>query len=222
MKGGRPEIDIAGRLYIMAHRGGRAWSKANSLGNIRRCIELGIDFIEIDICRTKHGVVLYHPQVLDVVLRRDSSICARNDKLEDIRALDFRQSKLFLDFKGSFSRRDVDYLISFLAESRLLDKVVFYNYGKGIISYIDSLKKGVTIGRSLSIRELVTGSLDPLGDILLSRHYLLSSRVVTRAHKEKRLVIASMINNARELKWAKRLPIDGINTDYPERMKARL
>ncbi len=54
------------KIQICAHRGVSRIAPENSIAGINKCIELGIDIIEIDIAKTKDGkIVLMHDVTLD-------------------------------------------------------------------------------------------------------------------------------------------------------------
>lgn len=59
--------DPRGRVFVVAHRG--CWGERvpeNSLAAISRCIEIGVDMVEIDVAVTRDGVpILMHDETLD-------------------------------------------------------------------------------------------------------------------------------------------------------------
>lgn len=59
------ELD-SDRVLVMSHRGDWRGAPENSLQAIKNCIKLGVDIVEVDLCRTKDGeLILMHDKTLN-------------------------------------------------------------------------------------------------------------------------------------------------------------
>lgn len=98
--------DLNGGVFIVAHRGchNPAPSRGlfdptpeNSLQALERCIALGVDMVEVDVRRTKDGVlVILHDATVD----RTTNGTGR---LADMTAAEFKRLRLRQNFGGSMS-----------------------------------------------------------------------------------------------------------------------
>lgn len=79
---------IRQRIFITAHRGAHEEAPENSLASIRTAIEIGCDYVELDVRKTKDGkLVLMHDSTVD----RTTDGKGKVDQLtfDEIRALKF-------------------------------------------------------------------------------------------------------------------------------------
>lgn len=80
-----------GYVMVMAHRGDWKNHPENSLSGIERCIEMGVDFVEVDIKKTKDGhLVLMHDETLERTTNGRGKVTAFT--LAELRALKLRKS----------------------------------------------------------------------------------------------------------------------------------
>lgn len=77
----------AKRILVIAHRGAHADAPENTLAAFRRAIELGCDYVEMDVRRTKDGaLVLMHDRAVDRTTNGTGNVADLT--LAEIRALD--------------------------------------------------------------------------------------------------------------------------------------
>ncbi len=80
-----------GYVMVMAHRGDWKNHPENSLSGIERCIEMGVDFVEVDIKKTKDGhLVLMHDETLERTTNGTGKVA--DFTLAELRALKLRKS----------------------------------------------------------------------------------------------------------------------------------
>lgn len=77
-------------IMVVAHRGDWRNAPENSLQAIRNCIEMGVDMVEIDVRKTKDGVlVLMHDETVDRTTTGTGNISEwRFDSLRTLRLVD--------------------------------------------------------------------------------------------------------------------------------------
>jgi len=75
------------RIAVIAHRGGTALAPENTLAASRRAIELGVDYVEIDVRATRDGhLVLMHDRTVNRTTNGSGAVA--DLELSAIRALD--------------------------------------------------------------------------------------------------------------------------------------
>lgn len=88
-------IAAARPVAVIAHRGAHQHHAENSLAAIRAAIELGVDYVELDIRTTpKHALVLKH----DALTAADGPLPSFDDALALLRA---SHASLYLDWKSA-------------------------------------------------------------------------------------------------------------------------
>lgn len=89
-----------GNVYVIAHRGAHQGIPENSLAAYQKAIDLGCDFIEIDVRTTKDGeIVSVHNSTMDAyVLQKSGKVSDLT--LEEIRDLDIGE-KVGPEWKGT-------------------------------------------------------------------------------------------------------------------------
>jgi glycerophosphoryl diester phosphodiesterase len=75
------------RVAVIAHRAGKALAPENTLAAIRNAIQLGVDYVELDIRATRDGnLVIMHDRSVDRTTNGTGNV--RDLTLEEIRRLD--------------------------------------------------------------------------------------------------------------------------------------
>lgn len=88
----RLETPSSQDVFVVAHRTCWRNSAENSLGGIERCVELGVDMIEIDVRETKDGVlVLMHDETVDRTT--NGSGLLSEILVDDVRQLRLREAE---------------------------------------------------------------------------------------------------------------------------------
>lgn len=89
-----------GGIYVVAHRGAHNGIPENSLAAYRKAIELGVDFVEIDIRATKDGkLVSVHNSTIDAYVEGESGR-VEDLTFRELRALDIG-SRFGAQWKGT-------------------------------------------------------------------------------------------------------------------------
>jgi glycerophosphoryl diester phosphodiesterase len=78
------------RIVVVAHRGAHASAPENSLASIRKAIEMGCDYVELDVRETKDGaLVLMHDRNVERMTDGAGEIAAMT--LEEVQKLRFKR-----------------------------------------------------------------------------------------------------------------------------------
>jgi len=131
-------------VLTVAHRGDWSYAPENSLEAIKRCIELGIDIVEIDVQKTKDGqMVLMHDYTVDRTTNGTG-------KVSDFTLKDIRELRLKNNCGIQGSRQQVPTLeeVMLLAKDKIvinLDKTE----GETLKGAFEILKKTGTVHQAI-------------------------------------------------------------------------
>ncbi len=225
-------------VMVIGHRGAMGHETENSLASIQKAIDLGVDMIEIDVFQIKsQELVVFHDQKVDRLTQSTGNIEDFNKKqldelrlengqgipqLEDALRLINRQVKLNVELKGANTAPQVarvlnkyidnhewqpdDFLISSfhwdaLAEFRKLDGRIPI----GVLAKDDPLE-ALEIGKALQ-----AVAIHP-------RFKSLNQENVTAIQRAGFKIYTWTVNEPEDIKRIKSLGVDGIITDFPDRV----
>ncbi|MBD2845049.1 glycerophosphodiester phosphodiesterase [Paenibacillus sp. IB182496] len=227
-------------VLVAAHRGDKLHAPENSMSAIQSAIDKGADAIEIDVQLSKDGVVVLNH---DNTLSRVAGVPQRVDELtfEELQRLDIGQ--LFEEYAGERIPALAEVLPAVKDQARLIIEIKPYGPGDELAGkvvelinafemadqcYIQSFDSQIL--REVRLRDpdikvgqilfLAAGDLSSLDvDFYTVEQVMLSERLIDRAHKNGREVWVWTVNTERNLREVLKYKIDGIITDYPERVK---
>ncbi|SFW20037.1 glycerophosphoryl diester phosphodiesterase [Sinomicrobium oceani] len=159
---------VKNEILVVSHRGDWRYAPENSLMSIQRCIDLGVDIVEIDVRLTKDGhLVAMHDKTVNRTT--DGKGKVSDMTLEEIKKLRLKNA---CGVKGS--RQQVPTLeeIMFLAKDKImvnLDKVE----GETVKEAYKVLKETGTVGQVIfKGRETADMMLEKFGDIMKEIIYM--------------------------------------------------
>ena len=224
---------------IIGHRGAKGHMIENTLESIEKAMELGVDGIEIDIFKCKSGeLIVFHDKTLNRLTDAEGLIESLDlDSIKKIKihnkykiptlneVLDLIDGKVFLniELKGS--------------ETGLLANHTIKNYlekgnwttEKFIISSFnwEELKSFYKINKQVPIAVLTDA--DPLDALPVARklkakainpnYKSLNSKNVKKIREAGYKVYPYTVNSKNDIKNIVLLNVDGIITDFPERVR---
>lgn len=229
-----------GNTYVIAHRGVHNGIPENSLPAYQKAIDLGCDFIEIDIRTTKDGsLVSVHNSTIDAYVNGAKGK-VEDYTLEEIKALDIGE-KVGQEWKGTqvptfeeilqlsqgkigiyldLKEADPEVLIPLLRKYQMAEQTVWY-LGGGDLDYIKSIQSQCPEclvmpdpGSETNIIRVVE-NFHP--KVLATDMGELTATFVAKAHLAKaKVFVDDKLSNLEE--WEKILSYgtDGIQTDRPE------
>ena len=236
------DIDFDHRVAVTAHRGSSRHAPENTLSAVRRAIEDGADFAEIDVQETADGVVvLLHDTDLMRIAGVDKKIWqvtypeiksldagswfSKDFKSEHIptlaETLELARDKIKLNIELKFNGHQKQ-----LVESAV--KIIEdHKFGsRCIISSLNfaGLKKVRELNPNLQTGYIVARSIGnmfsaDIGFLSLASN-MVNADVVAAAGKSKKEVHVWTINSPANMSYFIDLGVDNIITDYPARLVA--
>ena len=234
------------RLLRIAHRGASGHCPENTRAVFVRAIELGADMVELDCQTTRDGaVVVIHDERLDRTTSGRGRV--RDHTLREIKALDAGawfaprfageeiltleeaiellrgHVELNLEIKGEDApgRLEIQ-CVGIVRSLRFLSQTVFSSFSAPRMRLVRDLADDARIGVLVDARDPWPGALEFARDIGAEAMHPHRSRAsestVVEAHAQGLEVRAWSVNRQSEIDALVALGVDGIFTDYPERL----
>ena len=222
------------RVLKIGHRGAAGHAPENTLAAIRKGIELGVDFIEIDVRCTADGIlVALHDATVNrttngkgpidrLTLRDVKTLDAGNGEcvpmLEEVLRVVSGQAGLMLELKVKGAAQQT---VEIVQKTEFKDPVIYASFlheELGIIRSVDAEASLMALfGRlpQASVARAIKYSPSHVG----LRHDTVTRRLVEAFHDEDLLVFVYTTDTTREIQRAISAGVDGIISNVPERLR---
>ena len=225
-------------VLVIGHRGAKGHAPENTISSIKKAIELGVDGIEIDVFRCASGeLVVFHDKLVDKLT--DGKGYIEEISLDSIKklnvigdekiptlneVLDLIDGKVFLniELKGPNT--------SFLTHQLLNEYFNSTNWSRNkvFISSFDWNELRAFYQLNKDVRIAVLTDDDPLDAIPIAKdleafainpnYKLLTESNVSKIKSENILIYTWTVNNIKDINKVKRLGVDAIISDFPEKI----
>ena len=224
---------------IVGHRGAMGHVTENTIPSIKKAVELGVDGIEIDVFKCKSGeIIVFHDKKLDRLtnssgyiedLSYDSinkiKVMGEYRIPELIEVINILPNEIFLniELKGEETAKKVNEIITeFInkTESKL-DRFIISSFNWSELEKFRSFNSKIPIA-------ILTDN-NPLNAIPVAKklnafainpsYKLLNKNVVNQIKEEGLKIFPYTVNSINDIDKMKNLGVDGIITNYPERIK---
>lgn len=229
-------------VQVASHKGDGYHSPENSLSAVESAIGKGVEVVEIDVTLTKDDVlILSHDQDLN-------RIANVPEKIKDVTYEELKDIDIGRTFDQSFAGETIptlEEIIAVTSESntgiiidvkadekediyakeiaRLVEKydqeehAYVQSFNHTFLKMMREQNEEIEIGQILYLYAGNLSSLDV--DFYTVRETMLTKRFIDHAKKENRQVWVWTVNSKRNIKKVLSYDIDGIITDYPERVQ---
>ena len=225
-------------MIVFGHQGAPGYAPENTLRSFEEAIKRGADWIELDVHNVDGNLLVIHDYRLDRTTNSQGIIY--NQPLDLIRSLDAgygekipflfevfelinRRIGLNIELKNSGSAEPVMKLINeYIGEHGWsLDQFRISSFNHLELKKIRALNGLIKIGILMYGIPL---DLDQIIDILKpdSIHIsieFISREIVDFIHSKDLKVFVYTVNYADDIQWMQDLGVDGVFTDYPDRVK---
>ena len=224
---------------IIGHRGAMGHVTENTIPSIKKAIELGVDGIEIDVFKCKSGeIVVFHDKKLDRLtnssgyiedLSYDSinkiKVMGKYRIPQLIEVIDILPNEIFLniELKGEETAKKVNEIITeFInrTESKL-DRFIISSFNWKELEKFRLFNSKIPIAVLTDTSPLNAISVaKKLNAVAINPNYkLLNKNTVNEIKKEGLKIFPYTVNSLNDIDKMKTFRVDGIITDYPERIK---
>lgn len=236
----------AGRLLAIAHRGASGHCPENTLAAFRRAIELGADMVELDCQLTRDGeVVVIHDDTLDRTTTGRGAVAVRT--LAEIRALDagswfspqFAGERvptlaevvdclrgkvaLNLEMKGEADPGTLEVqCLGILRSLRYFSDTVFSSFSarrvRAVREFSAEARIGILVDDAAAWKAGLALGAELGAEAVHPERRVASAATVAQAHDRGLEVRVWPVNRASEMSSLAAMGVDGIFTDYPDRL----
>ena len=219
-------------IMRIGHRGAAGHEPENTLRSIERAIEFGADFVEVDVQLTRDGhIVLLHDKRVD----RTTNGCGYVSEmlLADVQALDAGKGERIPTLKDvlQLTSGRIGVMIELITPG-IADQLVDLVREKfdGMVIYASFLHAEVAAVRRLEPDALTLALIEAVPirptefakDVSVTHVGLsidsITPDFVAAFKRENFKVFVYTVNDPRDILWLRSLKVDGIISDYPERL----
>lgn len=224
-----------GKPLRIGHRGAAGHVLENTLGSIEKAIELGVDYVEIDLRLTRDGhvVILHDPKVdrttnghgriKDLTLTQLKRIKTKDGQhvptLEEVLKLTDGRVGLMLELKIRGLAKRVTEIVE---RSAFSSPVIYASFHHKELSRVREWLPSATIMPLIS-----RGMIAPRIPVKLSAHHVgirldrVVKKLVESMHTAAVQVFVFTVNDADDLARMSNVEVDGIISDMPPAFRAR-
>jgi glycerophosphoryl diester phosphodiesterase len=235
-------------IWVIAHRGASGHAPENTMASFRRAVEMGARFIETDLQLARDArVIAIHDLTYDRTttgkgeihqlpmkqirtLDAGSWFGERDGKsyagekvpvLEEI--LDFAEKNdviFYLEIKSGQAWGIEHVVVATLRDRNAGARVVIISFDPGTLDTVQRLDSTMMTGLLCEIpsSDLVERTVRAGARQLVVRGDLITSTITEKAHRAGLQVVAWTINEVEQMRQMIDAGVDGIITDYPERL----
>ena len=233
-------------MLVIAHRGASGHAPENTLAAFRRAVALGATFIETDlqlsrdarfvaihddtVNRTTNGQGKVHDLSLAELRRLDAGSWfgseyagERIPTLEEILEFSKKQDAVFyLELKPGGSWGGEHALIGALRESGEIPRAVVISFDAGILENLRRIEPTMMTGLLYDgqVERPVEKAVEVGARQLAVRGDLVTPVLLTEARKKDLQVVCWTINHPAHMRLLMEAGVDGIMSDYPDRLVA--
>jgi glycerophosphoryl diester phosphodiesterase len=225
-------------MQIMGHRGAAGLAPENSIAAIVEGLTAGADWIEFDVRRTQDGhIVLVHDRTTRRIAHKRLTI--RKSAMRELQELEMKRGQAIptleeaIDIIGKKAKINieikspdcvpqvVEIIQKYVKQGFSYSHFLISSFSPAVLRSAYRLDKKVPYGLlqiwPVRFRWLRSVKLSAVGFYHISA---LTPFIVALAKRKELYTYAYTVNSVEEAKQLKRLGIDGIVTNYPDRFEA--
>jgi glycerophosphoryl diester phosphodiesterase len=235
-------------VLVIGHRGFSAAAPENTQASFKKAMEVGVDMIELDVHLSKDGqVVVIHDDTLNRTTNGKGKVVSytlnelkqldagswfgsqfsgeRIPTLKEVLELTHGQVLLCIELKGGdlgqYTLKDLaDRSLQEVEKARMLSQVLFASFDLSAIERIREKNPGIPVAliysKSWSSPQEVTGGR-PI-PVLSFRGTVLTQTNASKARQQGIKVLVWTLNTEEHMEHFLKMGVDGIVTDYPDRL----
>lgn len=234
-----------GRILNIAHRGASGQAPENTLAAFSKALEIGADAIELDLHRTRDGhLVVIHNGIVDRTTGSRGIVADMS--LKELKSLDagaqFRpdfsdqqiptfqevielvkgKAKICAELKVKGIEEDV---VQTIEQNNIKDEVIVISFLHQSLNKVKQLDAQISTGMLVGIRKvtraplLVQKARKISADVVMLPWSFTTAELVEGVHKEGLFITVWTVNELSEMNRLIKIGVDGIATNYPERLK---
>ena len=224
----------------IGHRGAKGYVAENTYASISKAIQLGVDGIEIDVFKCASGeLVLFHDKDLKeltgesglienlTIKELEQFLVLGKYKIPTLKDVLTRIEKpLFvnIELKGLNTAQATSKIIADISRSTSwsLEHFIVSSFNWDELELFRSIDKntsvGVLVSKSMSINEAIEFGKKINAQAIHPNFKLLNDKAVKKIKNNCFKIYTWTVNNEDDINFMKKLKVDGIISDYPDRI----
>ena len=224
----------------IGHRGAKGYVAENTYESISKAIQLGVDGIEIDVFKCASGeLVLFHDKDLKeltgesglienlTIKELEQFLVQGKYKIPTLKDVLTRIEKpLFvnIELKGLNTAQATSKIIADISRSTSwsLEHFIVSSFNWDELELFRSIDKntsvGVLVSKSMSINEAIEFGKKINAQAIHPNFKLLNDKAVKKIKNNGFKIYTWTVNNEDDINFMKKLEVDGIISDYPDRI----
>lgn len=221
-------------IKVLGHRGCAGIEPENTIRAFKRAMDLDVDFIELDVRMSRDKkLVVIHDDKVDRTTNGKGYV--RDLTFEEIRKLDAGKGEkipsleeaIDLLKKGkqtiAIEIKEPDTLegiLKILMEEELSSKVIIVSFWHNVLKRIKEIEPEIKTGAILVGRPIDAVSIAKAAksELICLKHKFIDQELVVECHENDIEVNAWTVNEIEDIKRMKKLGVDTISSDYPDRV----
>ena len=227
------------KIMVIGHRGAAGHEVENTIPSIDKAISLGVDAVEVDVFLCKSGeLVVFHDKNLSRLTNSNAFIesltldsinkidVINNHKiptLEEVIKFINKRVHLNIELKGLNTAKPTYELLQslFLNKQELIDKISISSFNWEELDIIYNLDNDIStavLTETKAIQRAINQAKKINAKAINIDYKLLNRKVVKKIKSENLIINAWTVNEINQIKRIINLGVDGIITDFPDRV----
>ena len=219
----------------------------NTMASFRKGLELGADIIEFDVHLSKDGhVIVMHDHAVNRTTNGTGLI--RDKTLKELKSLDAGswfgrgfageviptlnevlewakgKTRIAIEIKNGpiYYPGIEERVVDALRGSQMIDTAVVISFDHFSVRRVKEIEPTVATGILLAARpiDIVAMAVAANANVILPAWAYVTPDIVARAHQSNLAVHTWVVNEVTDMQFVLSLVVDGIGTNYPERLRA--
>ena len=219
---------------IIGHRGAAGYEPENTLRSFRKAIEIGVDWIELDVRRTADGhLVVIHDDTVDRTTNGHGRV--RDMSLNEIKNLDAGKGdlvptlqevidlakgrvKMIVEIKEDGTEVEV---LNAIEKNDITEETIISSFFFDPLRRIKDINPGIMTSAIASKLPIEFHRLHNvfLADTIFLRKDIVSPGIVDEAHRDGFLVCVWNVDDSRDVAKYAGMDVDFISSNYPDRLR---
>ncbi len=215
-------------MLKIGHRGAKGHVAENTIASFQKAIELGVDMIELDVHLSKDGIpVVIHDETIDRTTHYSGFV--NQFTAEFLQSIDVPSLKDVFDLVENRCAINIEIKV-FEATKPVLEvlkntkfpqeKIIISSFNWDVLNVCHSEGENIPLGvlTELSIEEALTFAKKINAYSINPYFKLLNHENVEDIHQNGFKVFPWTVNNPDDITFVKSLKVDGIISDFPDRL----
>ena len=224
-------------ILKIGHRGAKGHLAENTIESINKALELGVDGIEIDVHRCASGqLVVFHDYTLDRMTNTSGEISkftlnqlkqvevkghCQIPTLSEVLTFVNNRCLLNIELKGHNTAEEASRLIAFFVEKKGWEysNIIVSSFQKNLLETVFHTNPKIPLGVITDTNiEKAANFAKTINAVSIHPDYTMLTEEIVQNLKESFKVFTYTVNNLKPIKRIKSYGVDGIISDFPNRL----